>query len=994
MKHHTFISKFALPKSFVIVFLLFQICAYGQQYNFKSYSVENGLPYVQVFTVFQDSHGYLWSGGLGGLSKFNGKTFQNYSPKNGLANHYVNTIAEDKNHHLIIGTIDGLSIFENNIFRNYTVKDGLPSKNITAVCCDYTGKVWIGTKKGLCTFEKGKFETYEALKSENINCIYATGQNGLWVGTTNGLYSIFNGNLTHFVTSDGLTDNMVNCISQKMTTKELFIGTKNGLSVFNTTTQNFQNYHVINGLLDEDIAVLTNTSEGLIWIGSKSGLISFDGKAFGYFSIRQDNNSNNVRSLTMDYENNLWIGTHNGLFKFRDKTFSSYTKQEGLGGSYIWQILKDKEKNIWLTTDNNGVFKYVNGYFKNYSKKEGLLSSNVTSAVLDNDGQLWFGTNRGISKFNNGKFDNLSYENNFKLKVHINCLFKDSKGNIWAGGQNGLYRFTKQNQNYISTCFKLPTSVTNYEVWAINEDLKGNIWVGAHFAGIFKLEKNQFINQKSIINTNIESAFEIEFDSTGVMYAATLNGVLVYNPKLKVCKTISEKDGLASELVYSLKISNDRKYLWAGTNQGVSKINIPKLNKNIVEITSYNKADGFEGVECNAHGIYEDEFSNVWFGTVNGLIKYSPSEFKLNDELSKTTISKIQLSYSDTLLADSSKLPYNLNNITFYVDGISLTNPNKVLYTYKLEGFDKDYSPETELNISKYDNLPAGKYTFKVKSCNSEGVWNIEPTTFYFEIKAAFYKTGWFTFALLLLGIGIIFSIFKIRLHQVKRKQKAEFDTQVEVSKAELKALRAQMNPHFIFNSLNSIQHYILNSKGDEAVRYLNKFAKLIRIILNNSEKPTVTINEDIEAITLYLELEKMRFENKFNYSIHVSESIDGDYDEIPPMLIQPYLENAILHGINPKEGMGQIDVEINLVGTYIKISVIDNGIGREKSTAMKSLQPSNRHKSLGMKITKDRVRILNTIYHSILNVEIIDLYNFNKEAIGTRVDLFVPYIK
>ena len=994
MKHPASISKFILSRSFVIIFLLFQICVYGQQYNFKNYSVENGLPYVQVFTIFQDSHGYLWSGGYGGLSKFNGKTFQNYSPKNGLANHYINTIAEDKNHHLIVGTIDGLSIFENNIFRNYTVKDGLPSKNITTVCCDYTGKVWIGTKKGLCTFEKGKFKIYGALKSESINCIYATSQNGLWVGTNNGLYSIFNGQLSHFATTDGLADNMVNCISQKLTSKELFIGTKNGLSVFNTSTRKFQNYHVINGLLDEDITVLANTSEGLIWIGSKSGLINFDGKVFEYFSIRQDNNSNNIRSLIVDYENNLWIGTHNGLFKFRDKSFSSFTKQEGLGGSYIWQILKDKEKNIWLTTENNGVFKYVNGYFKNYSKKEGLLSSNVTSAVLDNDGQLWFGTNRGISKFNNGTFANLSYENNFKLDVHINCLFKDSKGNIWAGCQNGLYKLAKQNHYYISTYYKLPTSVADYEVWTINEDLNGNIWSGTNLAGLFKLEKNQFINQNSIINTNIESAFEIEFDSTGVMYVATLNGVLIYNSKLKVCKTISEKDGLASELVYSLKISNDRNYLWAGTNQGVSKINISKLNKNIFEITSYNKADGFEGVECNAHGIYEDEFSNVWFGTVNGLIKYSPYEFKINDELSKTTISKIQLAFSDTLLADSSKLPYNLNNITFYVDGISLTNPNKVLYTYKLEGFDKSYSPSTEINFAKYDNLPAGKYTFKVKSCNSEGIWNIEPTTFYFEIKAAFYKTGWFTFALLLLGIGIIFSVFKIRLHQVKRKQKAEFDTQVEVSKAELKALRAQMNPHFVFNSLNSIQHYILNSKGDEAVRYLNKFAKLIRIILNNSEKPTVTINEDIEAITLYLELEKMRFENKFNYSIRVSESIDGDYDEIPPMLIQPYLENAILHGINPKEGMGQIDVEINLVGTYIKISLIDNGIGREKSKSMQSLQPANRHKSLGMKITKDRVRILNTIYHSILNVEIIDLYNFNREAIGTRVDLFVPYIK
>ena len=216
----------------------------------------------------------------------------------------------------------------------------------------------------------------------------------------------------------------------------------------------------------------------------------------------------------------------------------------------------------------------------------------------------------------------------------------------------------------------------------------------------------------------------------------------------------------------------------------------------------------------------------------------------------------------------------------------------------------------------------------------------------------------------------------------------------MEISKAELKALRAQMNPHFVFNSLNSIQHYILNSKSEEAVKYLNKFAKLIRLILNNSDKPTVTINEDLDGLTLYLELEKMRFENKFEYIIKIDPEIDGDYDEIPPMLIQPYIENAILHGINPKKGNGIITIEMSTVNQFIKISVIDDGIGRDAAKALRSLQTGFKHRSLGMKITKDRLRILNTIHQSNLSVNITDLYNSQKEAIGTRVDLFIPYVK
>ncbi len=975
--------------------LLFYSLLHAQQYNFKNYSVENGLPFVQIYTIFQDSKGYLWSGGYGGLSKFNGKLFQNYSPKNGLSNHWVNCVTENSDGQILAGTIDGLSILKGNRFTNYFEKDGLPSKNVTALCSDFAKKTWIGTSKGLAVLENNTLTRIKEFDGKAINCLFYSQSTGVWIGTNTGLYTISNGVVIEFTDKDGLVNNVVNCITKKTDSQELYIGTKDGLSILNSATKKTTNYHVINGLLDENISALTySTIDSSVWIGAKSGLISFNGKAFTYYTINADNNSNHVRSLIVDFENNVWIGTHNGLYKFRDKGFTNYTKQEGLGGAFVFQIIEDKQKKMWLTTENNGVYTFENGFFKNYTKKDGLLSFNVVSAFCDNENQMWFGTDLGISKLKNGKFENLVRGASFNLEPPISAFFEDSKGNIWVGGLNGLCSLKKINGVYIPTYYKLPTGIKDFGVWGIAEDSKGEIWVGTYLAGIYKLENKQFVNQKKIIKGDFESAFEIEFDKTGNMFVATLNGVFVYNSITKTSRLLSEGDGLASELVYCIKLSKDKKLLWAGTNQGISKIDVQKLNQGVVSITSFNKADGFEGVECNTHGIYEDDTKNIWFGTVNGLIKYSATEFRNNDNLSKTNLSKIQIGYQDTMLANDSELPYSLNNITFYLDGISLTNPDKVMYTYLLEGFDKKWTPNTFVNFAKYDNLPAGKYTFKAKSCNSDGVWSIEPITFTFSIKAPFYKTWWFVVFCLLATIGIIILVFRMRLRQEKKKQALEFDTMVEVSKAELKALRAQMNPHFVFNSLNSIQHYILHSKSEEAARYLNKFAKLIRIILNNSEKPMVTINEDIEALTLYLELEKMRFENKFNYSITVNENVDGDYDEIPPMLIQPYIENAILHGVNPKEGTGNIKVEITLINAFIKLSIIDDGIGREKSRAIQSLQPAARHKSLGMKITKDRVRILNTLHQSNLNVNIIDLYNANKEPIGTQVDLYIPYIK
>lgn len=983
-------SKFNIKRLVFFIIILLPIIIKAQRFNFKHYSVENGLPYVQIFTIFQDSKGYLWSGGYGGLSKFNGKEFKNYSPKNGLANHYVNAITEDKQQRIIVGTIDGLSVFNKNGIANYHLKDGLPSKNITSLCVDIDNTLWIGTSKGLCILSNNQLHLVEGFSNKKINCLFYSISSGLWVGTTEGLYHYTNKVFKQIESDAGLLNNQITSLTENLISKELFIGTSNGLKIYNSTTQKIITYHVINGLLDEEINALIATNTGEIWIGSKSGLVNFTNNHFSYFTINNDNNSNIVRSLYMDYENNLWIGTHNGLYQYRDKGFMSYGKQEGLGGAFVYQIINDKQNNIWITTENNGVFKYNNGYFKNYSSKEGLNTINVVSAICIDEGEMWFGTNKGIISFKNNAFKPVST----KLESPISCFFIDTKKNIWVGGLNTLCCFKKSGNSCHVIYYSIPTSIKDFGVWSINEDKEGNIWAGTYLAGLYKLQNNVFVNQQSYFQTEIESVLEIEFDTDGIMYAATLNGVLMFNPITRASKVISENEGLISELVYSIKLTKNQKYLWSGTNQGISRIDVTKLKQNVVDIVSYNKADGFEGVECNTHGIYEDEESNVWFGTVNGLVKYSAKEFKQNDNPSKTNISRIQLGYQDTALEQNCKLAASSNNISFFVDGISLTNSSKVLYTYKLEGFDTSYSPTTANAFAKYDNLPSGKYIFKVKSCNSEGMWNIEPTTFSFQILTPFYKSWWFILVVLSGISGTVYIFFQYRLKKAHRKQQRIFERQIEISKSELKALRAQMNPHFVFNSLNSIQHYILNSKSEEAVKYLNKFAKLIRIILHNSEKQMVTINEDIESVTLYLELERMRFDNKFDYTITFENDIDGDYDEIPPMIIQPYLENAILHGINPKEGNGHIEIKIEQLFSFIKITITDDGVGRAKANALKSLQSPSKHKSLGMKITEDRLRLLNNMQQSQLNVNIIDLYDSKNEAIGTQVELYVPYIK
>ncbi|MDQ3047908.1 MAG: histidine kinase, partial [Bacteroidota bacterium] len=407
--------------------------------------------------------------------------------------------------------------------------------------------------------------------------------------------------------------------------------------------------------------------------------------------------------------------------------------------------------------------------------------------------------------------------------------------------------------------------------------------------------------------------------------------------------------------------------------------------KNIIP---FGKLEGFSGVECNTGG-YADDDGAIWFGTVNGLIKYDPKEYIPNRSESKTSITGFRLFYSDTLLTNNIHLEHYNNNITFNYSGICLTNPAKVRYSYILEGSDKAWSPPTMERLATYSNLQPGTYTFKLISSNNEGVWNKVPTTFSFTINRPFWKTWWFiTFSTLAVMILFILSI-RYRIRQIKNKEKRKTEMNKKIAQIESQALRAQMNPHFIFNTLSSIQHYISNNNTDSALKYLSKFAKLMRRIMDNSKQQMIPVAEEIGALELYLELEVMRFDNKFHYEIKVDSSIDKNYDRIPSMLIQPYVENAIIHGLLPKSGSGKIAISLHRQDETILCTIEDNGIGREKSKEFKKHR-IQQHKSMGMSITQERLDILNSSLKSNLNAEIIDLFEDGQPS-GTKVRLIIP---
>ena len=517
--------------------------------------------------------------------------------------------------------------------------------------------------------------------------------------------------------------------------------------------------------------------------------------------------------------------------------------------------------------------------------------------------------------------------------------------------------------------------------------------MGTYLGGLFRFDGNKYEDFSKKLNLKSRSYLAITEDRLGNLYFGSFDGVYVYNPAAGKTSLISESNGFSSDLVYVMAFDSACENLYIGTNQGVNRLDVKEyLHSGKISIKQFGQQEGLSSLETNSNGICRDPDGTFWFGTVNGLVHFDPRSLHVNHVESRTSITNIRIFYNDTVLSPKSRLPYYLNNISFEYIGVCLTNSEKVRYKFMLEGYDKTWSPETKESFARYSNLAPNDYVFKVISCNNEGLWNQEPASFAFSITPPVWRTWWFRISISAAAIVLIVIFSRVRTESIRRKEAEKLNTEIQMANNELKALRAQMDPHFIFNSLSSIQSFIMSKDEESALRYLNKFAKLMRMILSNSEKPSVTIREEVDALKLYLELEALRWDNKFDFTVTTDPIIEVDFHKIPSMLIQPYVENAILHGVVPKEtGRGRIEVAITQNDTHIICTIFDNGIGRKRSGELRKTSGQQAHESMGMKITSDRLEVLNRIQHSDLSVKISDPEDAAGNSLGTKVEIFIP---
>ncbi|MFI5172702.1 MAG: histidine kinase, partial [Chitinophagales bacterium] len=537
--------------------------------------------------------------------------------------------------------------------------------------------------------------------------------------------------------------------------------------------------------------------------------------------------------------------------------------------------------------------------------------------------------------------------------------------------------------------------ILNRRIQCIYEDAQHHIWIGTLFPANplirYDPESGELITWKS--NTDLTAGipagevYSIVQDNIGIIWIGSNAGLIRYDPIAHSFEAYTTKHGLANNHVAQLLV-DDHHNIWMATNHGICMFD--PLRKTF---RCFDESDGLQGKEFNLQNAYITHDGYFCYAGMNGFNMFHPDSLKQNKYRPPIVMRSFKIFEKemniDSLLSTHTELhlSYKQNFFTFEFAALNYDHPEKNRYKFQLIGFDKKMIDAGTNRTISYTNVPAGDYVLKVIASNNDGVWNETGYELKLIITPPFWQTTWFRTIVVLAFIGVIFLLFRLRENRIRKEHERETAINKQIAEIRMTALRSQMNPHFIFNSLNAIQHFITTRDKEEALNYLSKFSKLIRQILENSGENTVSLADELQLIELYIQLEQLRFSDKFVYHISVDKKIDPENTEIPPLLIQPYVENAILHGLVNKDENGILQLSFERNNGMLICKVEDNGIGREKANEIRE-RKNAKHKSLGIKISNERLATLSELLDYKTEVVIEDLKNEDQKATGTKVTI------
>jgi ligand-binding sensor domain-containing protein/serine phosphatase RsbU (regulator of sigma subunit) len=821
--------------------------------NIKYLDVDQGLNSSEISCILEDRRGNMWFGGSGaGVSMYNGVSFKHFTREEGLSSNDVHCILEDPRGNIWFGTGWGLNRYDGDSITWYLESDGLSSHEISELMLDSRGNLWIGTDEGgVIKYDGESFinlTEIEGMSGNSIPDMLEDRQGNLWFITWGGGATRFDGEtFTHFRAEDGMHNNyLISVVEDDQ--GNIWFGTDDGAAIYDgesftyiTEDEGFSSRYIMADMKDR---------QGNLWFGTNGGGINkFDGEKFQHFTEKEGLSSNFAHFIYQDSRDNIWIGTNGGGVSLIPSAndFIHFTDQEGLSNSVVFSLMEDSKGILWFGTRGGGVNMYDGKSFRHLTTDQGLGNDYVLSLMEDGMGSMWFGTyGNGISRHAGEIIVVANHYHGFS-DYSINCMHQDRNGEYWFGTyRGGMTRFNGQDFFHYTEEQGLGSSY----VTSIMEDSRGNLWFTTG-AGVSMLMNDTIIHyspREGLLSNSCKALME---DRHGNIWIGGTKGISVFTGDAFIQYT--EKEGLVNNNVTSIKEYNGNE-VWVGTQNGLNRFIFggddwfdmkDNGEPEFPLLISYGKQEGLRGINFY-HSSVIDRNNRLWYGSGKNLTMLDLNSFKVPSEAPAVSLDGIEvkeqaLDYRSC--KDSGKLrmaysgvagfgnypmgleiPHRNNHLTFYFSGIDWSAPQKVRYSYKIEGVDDDWSTSSSEAKADYRNLPYGTHTFKVCAIGEAQQWS-DPSLYTFTVLPPWYHTWLARIAYLISAVVLVFGFVRWRTAQLHERQK-DLETKIHHATKEIKDKKDEVE-----------------AQRDEIAEHRNKLERQRDLVMAQKEEITDSIN-------------------------------------------------------------------------------------------------------------------------------------------------------
>jgi signal transduction histidine kinase/ligand-binding sensor domain-containing protein len=906
------------------------------QYTRTVWTQEHGLPQDTVRAIAQTKDGYLWIGTDEGLAQFDGYDFVVFNKENGaLPSNSVGALWAAKDGSLWIGTLGGLTRYHNGKFTTFTKKDGLSDPSINSITEDPSGAIWLVAGVYLNRFQDGKFTNYSPRQGLPIQALRT-----VYCGRDGSIYAAgFDGVVRHdgnrFVSVLGpVGDIVVSLLEDRH--GNLWVGGNFGI-LTRSPSGVLRHFTVQDGLPDNFVRAMWEDRDGNLWAGTDGGLARLEVGRFVSSPLASSHERDWVRCIYEDTEGNLWVGMNSGLNRLRNDLFSMYGESEGLPSDEPTAVYQDHRGRIWVGFHDRGLVQLVDGKpARVYTQKDGLPSDEIFSIREDRQGDLLIAARGGPSRMHDGHFINPVLNDPLNRRVAFDFL-EDRNGRLWVATPAGVIAL-EDNRSRIA----IPGgSQLNNDAMVLGETRDGSLWAGTYGDGLWRLNNGRlrlYTVADGLSSNQIRSLVE---GTDGTLWIGTFGGGLDALRDGKFFH-VTARDGLLSDNVSHIE-DDGRGTLWLSTTRGICRVHKQDLwdlvsgKIRTVQPVNYGVADGLRSAQCapgypTSGGGTRSSDGRLWFPTSRGLAVLDPNDRPAAVAAPVVHLLEVAVDGRPIPVVEGSKLAPGNGRMQFRYTGIYLSAPERVRYSYRLDGLDGEWISSVARRVTNYNSLPHGRYRFTVRAAVPNGPAG--ETSFAFQLLPHFYETAWFRYFCAALAAAGIWGLYNLRLRQIRQRFSLVLDERGRLAR-EIHDTLAQGFVG-ISSQLDAVA-LTLNGHVDLARKHLDLARKMVRHSLTEARRSVMDLRASaLEGHDLPAALSAAAPHWTAGSAVQIRVDVEGESRALPEeteqhllRIAQEAVTNAVKHA-----RASQVRIHLEMASRKLSLSVADNGRGFEQDEA------------------------------------------------------------